>query len=90
MKLSNAELLAIILGSGTGELSALALAEKLIAMYSTGISNLAVCLPEEFCRIRGVGPAKAAQIAASVELGKRIFSKPAEKNHGPFHPSQIL
>lgn len=79
VKLSNAELLAIILGSGTGELSALALAEKLIAMDSAGISNLAVCLPEELCQIKGVGPAKAAQVAAAVELGKRIFSKPAEK-----------
>ena len=78
--LSNAELLALILGSGTNELSSLAVAEKLIALDKGGISNLAVCQPEEFCQIKGVGKAKAAQIAASVELGKRIFSKPADLN----------
>lgn len=79
--LSNAEILALILGSGTNELSSLAVAEKLIALDKGGISNFAMCQPEEFCQIKGVGKAKAAQIAASVELGKRIFSKPADQRH---------
>ena len=76
--LSNPELIALILGNGTNELSALAVAEKLIALDKGGLANLAVCQPEEFCQIKGIGPAKAAQIAAAVELGKRIFSRPAE------------
>lgn len=77
--LSNVELVAILLGSGTSEGSALALAEKLIALEQNGIAHFAVCQPEEFCGVKGVGKAKAAQLAAAVTLGKRIFSLPAEK-----------
>ncbi len=73
-KLSNPELVAIILGSGTGNESALLLAEKLISMDSAGIAYFTNCQPEEYCRIRGIGTARAAQLSAAVELGKRIFS----------------
>lgn len=70
--LSNAEILAILLGSGSEGTSAVALAEKILAMEEDGIRFLAHCQPEELCRVPGVGSAKAARILSAVELGRRI------------------
>ncbi len=78
-KLSITEILAIIIGSGTGDRSALDLASEIIAMDSSGIRFLADCKPEELTRIKGIGPAKACDILAAVELGKRIATVPKEK-----------
>lgn len=78
-KLSITEILAIIIGSGTGDKSALDLASEIIAMDSSGIRFLADCKPEELTRIKGIGPAKACDILAAVELGKRIATVPKEK-----------
>jgi DNA repair protein RadC len=41
-----------------------------------GIGGLATCGIEEFCAVPGVGPAKAAQLKAAVELGKRSMAVP--------------
>jgi DNA repair protein RadC len=41
-----------------------------------GIGGLATCGIEEFCAVQGVGPAKAAQLKAAVELGKRSMAVP--------------
>ncbi len=78
-KLSTAEILAILLRSGTKEKSALEIASDLMTMNSEGIGFLAECRPEELAGIRGVGPAKACEILAAVELGKRIASRPSAK-----------
>lgn len=78
-KLSITEILAIIIGSGTGNKSALDLASEIIAMDSSGIRFLADCKPEELTRIKGIGTAKACDILAAVELGKRIATVPKEK-----------
>ena len=71
---STAELLAIVLRTGTQERSALGLAEHLITSHGglRGISNASV---QELTRIIGVGPVKAVQIAACVELGRRLASE---------------
>lgn len=71
-RLSNTELLAVLLSSGTREKSAIGLAEDIISHSPEGISYLACCSHEELMKISGVGPAKAARIIAAVELGKRI------------------
>lgn len=76
--LSNTELLALLLGSGTKEHSALALAERVISADRTGIRFLADCSSEELCQIRGIGPARAAVLMAAAELGRRICERPAE------------
>ena len=78
-KLSLTEILAIIIGSGTGEKSALDVASEIIAMDSRGIRFLADCKPEELKKIKGIGTAKACDILAAVELGKRIATVPKEK-----------
>jgi len=68
---STAELLAIQLRTGTPERSALGLAELLLSQFN-GLRGVATASIEELSRIKGVGPVKAVQIAAAVELGKRL------------------
>lgn len=69
--LSSAELLAIILGSGSIRESALDLAHRLL-QGQNGLRWLAEVSFEELCAVKGIGPAKAAQVMAAVELGKRL------------------
>lgn len=77
--LSNGELLALLINSGTKGKSAMALAEEVLAKDEKGISYLRESSLEELLSINGIGKAKAARIMAAVELGKRIASKPIEK-----------
>ena len=77
--LSNGELLALLINSGTKGKSAMALAEEVLAKDEKGISYLRESSLEELLSINGIGKAKAARIMAAVELGKRIASKPTEK-----------
>lgn len=77
--LSNAELLAILIGTGTKETSALTLANRILAMEEAGISYLTDCTPEELSKVDGIGTAKSCQISAAIELGKRISQNPRAK-----------
>lgn len=70
--LSNRELLAILLGTGTRRASVLAVAERLQA---AGLHELAARSPEDLAAERGVGAAKAARILAALELGARMASQ---------------
>ncbi|HEY75667.1 MAG TPA: JAB domain-containing protein [Thermoflexia bacterium] len=70
--LSTAELLAILLRTGTGGESALAMASRLLARYG-GLAGLARAPLSQLRAERGVGLAKAAQIQAAVELGRRLM-----------------
>lgn len=72
---SNAELLAILIGTGTKDRSALDLAAALLAAEEDGLGNLAGSTPEEICRISGMGIAKACRIIAAFELGKRLATR---------------
>ncbi len=74
--LSNTELLALLINSGTRDKSAMELAEEVLAKDSTGISFLRESSVEELMTIRGIGRAKATRIMAASELGKRIASRP--------------
>jgi DNA repair protein RadC len=69
--LSTAELLAIILRTGTVEENALHLAERILAAYK-GLSGLSQVSPAELEQIKGLGRAKAAQITAALEIGRRL------------------
>lgn len=69
--LSNAELLAIILRVGTHEYSAIGLAEHMLGRFG-GLRGIATAGVEDLSTIKGLGTAKAAQIKAMVELGKRL------------------
>lgn len=74
--LSNTELLALIINTGTREKSALSLAQEVIG-HSRGIFYLREMTYEELMKIKGIGRGKAARILAAMELGKRIASKPS-------------
>lgn len=87
--LSNAELLAILLGSGTRSQSAVSLAERVLAADGSGILFLNDCTPEELCNIEGIGPAKSAALIASAELGRRLTTTPREKQANVSSPDDI-
>lgn len=74
--LSEAELLAIILRTGDGKHSAIDLAHHLLK-HSHGLRGLDAISVAELCEIRGVGPAKAAQIKAAIEIGRKLAGAPA-------------
>jgi len=69
--LSNAELLAILLGSGTRDLNAVQLAQLILRDNQDDLNLLAKKSPKEMTAYPGVGPAKAVTITAALELGRR-------------------
>jgi DNA repair protein RadC len=77
--LSNAELLAIMLRVGSRGQSAVSLGQQLLARYG-GLRGLAKASIPELCTLNGVGPAKAVQIKAALELGRRLtIAAPEER-----------
>jgi len=87
--LSNPELLAILIGSGTRDSSAITLASKLLTLDGSGILFLADCIPEELINVRGIGIAKACQLVSAIELGKRIAVKPKDKRININSPKEV-
>ena len=69
--LSNAELLAILIGSGSAEESAVELMRKILNDYHNNLNELGKASIDELCRYKGIGLAKAISILAASELGKR-------------------
>ncbi|MCX7884473.1 MAG: DNA repair protein RadC [Caloramator sp.] len=69
--LSNSELLAIIIRTGTKSENAISISNRLISQ-NRGLDFLSNCTIQELSRIKGIGSAKAAQIKAAIELGKRL------------------
>lgn len=70
--LTNAELLAIILGGGDKEKNAVELAKEILLSVNNNLSELSKLSYKDFCnRFKGIGPAKAIGIVAALELGYR-------------------
>lgn len=69
--LTNAELLAILIGSGNDEDSAVALMQKVLSAYDNSLDRVGRLSIDELCRFKGIGPAKAVTILAACELGRR-------------------
>ncbi|MBI5746504.1 MAG: DNA repair protein RadC [Nitrospirae bacterium] len=76
--LSPAQLLAIVLSTGSEGKSALDLAMEILQHYGD-FRAMSGATVHELCSIKGVGPAKAAQIKAALEIGKRAASYPLGK-----------
>lgn len=87
--LSNTELVAILLGSGTREQSAVELAARLIASDQSGILHIGSASPEELCSIEGIGPAKASVLIAAAELGRRIMTAPRSRKVSASSPDEV-
>ena len=77
--LSNTELLALLIGTGTRGASAVTLAGEVLAMTESGLTALKSSSPEELLSIKGIGKASASRILAAAELGSRMVS---ETPHG--------
>lgn len=76
--LSSAELLAVILKSGTKKENILEISNRLLAQH--GLQNLAHCSLEQLQQQYGIGPARASQIVALFELHKRLgYAKDKKK-----------
>jgi DNA repair protein RadC len=79
--LSNAELLAIIIGSGTREISAVELSRQILSTADNNLAELSRFSINEFTKIKGIGEAKAVAVVAALELGKRRnFSEIADRH----------
>ncbi|EGK14770.1 DNA repair protein RadC [Desmospora sp. 8437] len=77
--LSNAELVAILLRTGTASESVLQLANRVLSR-TEGLKGLAGSTLNELVQIKGIGPAKGIQLLAGIELGRRVFrALPAER-----------
>ncbi|NOY38438.1 MAG: JAB domain-containing protein [Chlorobi bacterium] len=74
--LSDAELIAILIGSGTKETSAVSLARTILQESRNNLNELSKMSVEELCRFRGIGRAKAIAIVAALELGRRRKQMP--------------
>lgn len=77
--LSNSELLAILIRTGTQEKSALRIAEELTA--ADGLYQNIACTHSvaELAKVKGLGTAKAATILAALELGKRVAAAKSQE-----------
>lgn len=69
--LSDAELLAILIGNGTKDESSVDIARNLLALAENNLSTLGELSNKEYTSVTGIGEAKAAIIGAAIELGKR-------------------
>jgi DNA repair protein RadC len=69
--LSDAELIAILLGSGSREMTAVELARQLLARAGNNLIHLGQLSIEHLMEFKGVGEAKAVTLAAALELGRR-------------------
>ncbi len=77
--LSNAELLAMIIHTGTKNKSAIGLAEDVLSAFPEGLRGLGNCCLQELTALDGIGSTKACRILGAVELGKRISAMSARE-----------
>ncbi len=69
--LSHAELIAILIGSGTTTLSAVEVAKKILQAVENNLHELAKLSVNDLMKVKGIGEAKAVTIVAALELGRR-------------------
>jgi DNA repair protein RadC len=69
--LSDAELLAILLGTGSAKETAVQLAQRILSFYKNNLHELAKLTVNDLKKFKGIGEAKAITIVAALELGRR-------------------
>lgn len=84
--LRDAELIAVLFRTGTRELGAVALAEKLIRHFG-GLRQVARASVEELQQVKGLGAVKAVEIKAALELGMRLANH-VEERPGRIHAAE--
>ncbi len=87
--LSDSELLALVIRTGTGDKSAVQLAEDVIAFASANTGGIERADPGELTEVHGIGTAKACSIVAALELSKRLISGRVMENSRISDPGDI-
>ena len=87
--LSNAELLAIILNTGTKGESVMALAQRIIADGGGGLRGLMRRDLDSLLEVHGLGPAKAIKVMATLELAKRVAALAPEERQQVRSPEDL-
>jgi DNA repair protein RadC len=77
--LSNAEIIGILIGSGTKEKSAVQLCQEILASVGNDLNKLARLSVHDLMKFKGIGMAKAVTIAAALELGRRRDTEEREE-----------
>ena len=72
--LGDNELLALVIGQGSRRAGALSVANSLLAAHG-GLHGLVRCAPDDLSRVAGIGKARAVQILAALELGRRTLTR---------------
>jgi len=70
-QLSKAELIAILIGSGNQDESAVELSKRILVSVDNNLAELSRLTINELTKFKGIGPAKAISIVAALELGRR-------------------
>lgn len=87
--LSDAELIAILIGSGTVSLTAVDVAKAMMSSVGNNINNLARQSIKELMKNKGIGEAKAITIVAALELGRRRSDAVPEQRRKISGPSDV-
>lgn len=69
--LSDSELIAILIGSGTRDVTAVDLAKQILQSANNNLNQLGRLNVKQLCKFKGIGEAKAISIITALELGKR-------------------
>jgi DNA repair protein RadC len=77
--MANAELLAMLIGSGTPNETAVDLAERILLSVDHDLKQLFELSSEDLCRFRGMGMAKSSTIIAAMELSARLAAVQSKK-----------
>ncbi|MCB4807730.1 DNA repair protein RadC [Tamlana sp. 62-3] len=94
--LSDAELVAILIGSGNREESAVALCKRILASVNNNLSELGKLSIKQLMAFKGIGEAKAVSISAALELGRRrrgeeaLQKKQITSSHSVFEMMQPI
>lgn len=87
--LSDAELLAIFLRVGIKGSSAVDLARALLQRFEGNLANLSAATPVQLAALPGIGPAKASQLAATMELARRSLQAAMAKRDNVGSPALV-
>lgn len=77
--LSDAELLAILIGTGSGKKSAVDLGREMLALTNGDLSDFGKLSLNQLCKLKGIGPSKAITVLAALELGRRRSDTPSKE-----------
>lgn len=87
-QLTDAELVTLVLGTGTRGRSAASLARALLGGVG-GLAALALAAPRELAAIPGIGVAKAARLLAACEIGRRVAARPLRRGDRIGSPEDV-